>query len=786
MPLVSDSFPNLLNGISRQPSAVRLPTQGERQINFVPYPEEGLRDRPATQHLALLEADTWTEAFIHMINRDASERYVVVITDGDLRVFDLEGNEKTVAFPDGKTSLSSAAPRSAFRATTVADYTFIVNSGTTVAMAADTSDDNGEEALIFVKGASASTVFTISVNGSEVANHDTGSSGDDQNDIAAALATDLTSGLGAGWTVTRELHVIHVKKDDGSAFTITGGDTRSNTQVSIVKNKVNAFTDLPTLAPTDFMVKVVGDPGGNDDDYWVKFVPNNPSEDFDEGNWEETVAPGIPYTLDAATMPHVLVREGDGTFTYREQTWADRTAGDENTNPDPSFVGRKINDVFFHRNRLGFLADDNMILSEAQEFFNFFLPTVTTVADNHPIDVQTSTTKVSILRRAVQFDEDVYAISDQGRFRLDYGDVLSPETAELVLVDNYEINVGAAPVAGDKTFFFAIPKGSFGGMREVFVDTDSGLQDAADISRHVSDYLPDNIYKLAVGVNENILIALSTDETDTLYAYKYYWAGNEKKQSAWFEMSAPAGATILNADFIGTELFLVLQYADGVYLEKMQFASGYKDTGVDFEFLLDRKVDEGDCTVSYSSANKQTTFTLPYEPDEDTVKVVVRTTDADHAQGEVLNPVSVTGADVVVTGDYSSSEVFIGQSFERRYRLSPPVVRRYGPDGSSAVVATSRLQVLRMTIVFGPSRYFRVEITPEARTMTTKAFSGIILGTISSALNEVVLSEGNFSFAVNAEAGRVDIDIVNDSVFPSRFLSVDWVGKFTQKSRRLR
>ena len=45
MPLVSSSIPNLINGVSQQPPALRLASQGEEQINCMPSPVEGLKKR---------------------------------------------------------------------------------------------------------------------------------------------------------------------------------------------------------------------------------------------------------------------------------------------------------------------------------------------------------------------------------------------------------------------------------------------------------------------------------------------------------------------------------------------------------------------------------------------------------------------------------------------------------------------------------------------------------------------------------------------------------------------
>lgn len=46
-------------------------------------------------------------------------------------------------------------------------------------------------------------------------------------------------------------------------------------------------------------------------------------------------------------MPYILRREADGTFTCTTADWNERKTGDEDSNPTPSFVGNKINDIFF-------------------------------------------------------------------------------------------------------------------------------------------------------------------------------------------------------------------------------------------------------------------------------------------------------------------------------------------------------------------------------------------------------------------------------------------------------
>ena len=45
------------------------------------------------------------------------------------------------------------------------------------------------------------------------------------------------------------------------------------------------------------------------------------------------------------TMPHALINNNNGTFTFKELDWVDRTCGDTDTNPDPTFLGKTIQNL---------------------------------------------------------------------------------------------------------------------------------------------------------------------------------------------------------------------------------------------------------------------------------------------------------------------------------------------------------------------------------------------------------------------------------------------------------
>lgn len=127
MPLIHDTIPQFFNGVSQQAPNLRRESQVEDQVNCLSSIAEGITPRAHSEFLSLLEDGLLGEVAIHIINRSADERFVVVLGNESIRVFDLDGNEMTVTFPAGTDYLVSTNPKRDFRAYTVKDYTFIVN-----------------------------------------------------------------------------------------------------------------------------------------------------------------------------------------------------------------------------------------------------------------------------------------------------------------------------------------------------------------------------------------------------------------------------------------------------------------------------------------------------------------------------------------------------------------------------------------------------------------------------------------------------------------------------------
>jgi uncharacterized Zn-binding protein involved in type VI secretion len=371
---------------------------------------------------------------------------------------------------------------------------------------------------------------------------------------------------------------ITIWRTDGVHSTITV--SASNPQTLFVDSY-----DAISFANAVFAVKP--DPTTQQGTYYVRWNTIANDGKTTSGNWEECPARGIPVAFDASTMPHRLVRMSDGNFVFAPIVWKDREVGDEISAPDPTFVGTEIQDTFFFKNRLGFLAKGSTILSRAGEYFDFFPTTATDVLDDDPIDAESSSKQVSVLRYGLPFQAQLILFSDQQQFSLGSGEkLLTPGTAAgdtlaAVAVDRCE------PVSSGSNIYFASPSGEHTTIREMFVSPDTLTPDSADVSAHCPTYIPANIKKMAACEGKKTVFVLSYDDPASIYVYRYYWNGDEKIQSAW-------GKWTFSQEIVYMDVFdnflIIAAEADGtLFLARVNLETKAVTVGLSYKVLLDQQ-----------------------------------------------------------------------------------------------------------------------------------------------------------------------------------------------------
>lgn len=788
MTLISTSIPNLINGVSQQPPSVRLVTQAEKQENGLSSVVDGLTKRPPTEHknffitgLSSQQQTDFANAFIHPIrNSDNTLHFLVIQKDGTVTICDSAGTVKSLTNNGSSYLAGLTNPSTELTATTVADFTFLVNKTKTVAQSSNASPTRNPEALVHVAKSDYSVTYTLSITkGGQTYTREISTmasvqdSTADSADAEKSIQTDrIASNLRYNTTTETAYYgttsgasipginfalygnVIHIYgSSSNDDFTLEATDSRGGEHLRVFKGETPDFKKLPTQSPENFVIKVSGDNTKGQDDFYVKFNTN-----VTNGRpvWKETIKSGILTTIDPATMPHSLTYNGSA-YTLGTQAYDDRLVGDDITNSFPSFIGEKINDVFFHRNRLGFLADENVIFSEAGEYFNFFSKTVVTLVDSAPIDVAVSNNQVSILRHAVPFNESLLLFSDFSQFRLSAEQLLTPETVSIDVTTRFEASLVAKPKGAGKYVYFPTKKGAFSGLREYFVDISTETNDASEITAHIPSYIAGTVKSMAASSNEDMVCLITDDDATVVYPYKFFYKGNDKLQSAWSQWKFSGSVRFM--EFDQSDLFFVTQYGGKVALERMNFSRDDALADTSFPVLLDRRVK--------LTGND----TLPYT---DATAIYVTTAGA------------IVTASAAATFQAGGGTVYAGVPYTLIYRFSQQVFRN-----QKQPITTGRLQLKNMAVVYANTGFFNVVTVPHknlpvaSRTTYTRAFTGRVVGGGTNILGTVPLDTGTYRFGLQANAQNAQIELQSASHLPCSFQSAEVEAEFVLRSQRM-
>jgi len=640
--------------------------------------------------------------------------------------------------------------------------------------------------------------------------------GADTTPVQVATVGTAAAGLLSGVTISQSGSVLWLRSS--SAMTIAASDARANADITAILSQVQAFTELPTIAPVGYQVEITGDPGNNFDGYYVEFKPK--SGTFGEGTWSEVVSPGVEYKIKATTMPHILVRLPSGQFHFGPAdgstqggvvlpAWGQRTAGDYNTSPDPSFIGYAINDLTVYKSRLVMLADENIILSRTREFFEFFPETVTTVLDTDPIDLVASNNRVSVLRYAVPYQDELILFSSQYQFRFNAAEtVLTPATAQITVLTQYELDPLLRPQQVGGGIVFCQANGGWSQFREFsFRGAGTALTaDTQDLTAYVSSYIPRGVYKAAVNDTGNsaYFISSQTGYENRIYVYKFFFRntgnGAERAQSSWSYWEFKG--KVLQVICIREVLYCLFQQGSQVFLELIP-VQDRSNTSV-YPLLLDREISTTTDTPTalrvapgvYSAITKQTTWTLPFTMLALTEAWSALTQSATSTSGGFVGGVKLASASsgntLTAKGDWSTAEVFFGESFQFRYRFSRfKYMKELG--GGKASANYMRTQVRSAKLRYHETGYFEIHVFPEYREPGKYIFDGTVIAVRDSRIGQLASDEedaqryyeGVFNIPIMSRGNQCLVEIRNPTPHPCKFSTCEWAAILSGKTRGL-
>ena len=420
---------------------------------------------------------------------------------------------------------------------TLNDYTFVLNKKKTVAMKPELTHATGfdeHRAQIVINIAANSTDYKVILTqgGSAVTFSVTSaSSGASSDVIAGDLATAITAN--AAYTATQVGASVYITSSAAFSVETRGGGSESS--IFALTDTISNVARLPLQSKNGYVVRVVNAEDIDIDDMFVKFTTDG-GGNFGTGQWEETAAPGITYKFDELTMPHQLVRDSDGKFSYSTVNWNDRIVGDDNTNPIPSFVNHSISHIFFYRNRMGFLSGQNVVLSRAGDLFNFWNESAQVAVNDDVIDVSAAGKRPVFLNyvQPTAVGLVMYSTTEQFLLSTD-SDILAPTSAKVNALSAYECDPNVESVSLGTSQAFVSKTPLYTRLFELNEISSEQPPLMADQTAQIPELIPESINSLVASPALSV-VSMGTVGQSTIYQYRFLARTREERLvNSWYK-----------------------------------------------------------------------------------------------------------------------------------------------------------------------------------------------------------------------------------------------------------
>lgn len=887
MAAISQKIIGLIGGVSQQPDSLMIPGQLRECVNYYPDPSFGLTKRPGTKYVRRID-NSLADGSWFFICKGLDDKLLLQIGyDGATRLWDVQsGDELTInAVAASAQTYASHDNRSDLEVLQINDYVFILNRSVFVQNDTVNSAAASPYGFVTLETVAYNTTYRVTLNGN-VFSYSTPATGSLN---ANTIITNLTNAINgnANFVATAVANYIHIKRTDDADFSIEASGGLSGTAIKAYKNEIADSADLPAQFLNNAVISIGASDETTADNYYLTFETSDGGSKG-AGTWVESVGSDVNLGVDPTTMPHALIREADGTYSFRElseaaaaafttsttvngipqtvevtsngparwnigqtfsvynggtgarlrlkvssinanrqitgvtiaraghdystndvvhnnegdtftitsvasgtisgstwatQYWNPRAVGDEESAPDPSFVGERITGISFFKNRLILMSNENIVCSQAGEFLNFYPATVITTIKSDPIDISAGATTRIEFRYGLQRANGLMLFADNSQYILQTRtDAFAPDTAELNLVSNYSHTIEITPLDLGNTFVIVEENDTSVAVNELTIRSDEQPL-KKELSKLIPSYVPNGIEIVINSLSASLFGFISVQEPQSIYFFRYYTQDEERLLASWFKWTFPAN--VLLAELHEDEMFIVLEGDSQPILCRTELMTETPGGAIEFEGkYVDLRIDVFDYypDVEYVDADEKTRIYFRQGINiADATACLVTLSEVDNSfvtYPDVVEDLAAA-ADrqyyVEVDGDQSALQFAIGYQYNSEARL-PGFY--YKKDKQADVINVPTIHRLR--VFSHESGPFKSTLRVPGRTTFELTLPQIVADNYLNNAAPMIRTSENI-IPIMAYGRDADLTLSCDSPFPLSLVNLVWEGQYNSK-----
>ena len=818
MTAISQRIPNFLGGVSQQADEKMLLGQVKEALNCYPDITLGMLKRPGGKFLGKLSgltANTANSAAWFSVLQSATEKYIASVSSaGVLSVWNmLNGQTATINYPTGRqasiVSYLTATDYRSIKTLTINDYTYILNTEKTVTAKAAPTWNAKRQATLVVSTVEHAITYSVTI-GASTFTYTSPASGSGNlviSTVMSGISAAITSGFATKTIIDNTIYLTFSSDTNVSAF---GGP--DGKYMRVFQDSVEAFTKLPEQGKYGQVVKVAN-ASASLDDFYLKFVAEDGTSG--KGYWEETIAPNVSTGFTESTMPIALIRtsaspltfvatfldgstqiDGSATGSVDDNTlvWNARIVGDESSNSQPTFVGSTISDIFLFNNRLGFLTQDNVSMSQAGDYYNFYHKSATTLTASDPIDLSCASIKPAIVRSVVPVTQGLLLLSDSQQFLMEAENgAWTPSNCTISTIANYEYDRYLKPVDLGSTILYVSRNQNWARAFEIFIRGQRETPTVTETTKVVPEWIPSSITD-AVGSAQNGLWVGSGRTSRYMYIYRFYEQGEERPMASWVKWYLPSN--VIHAAVQSDVLYVITSGTEGYTSTQYKLVQAATTGGLvnslgnSVDPALDSWSEVTDAAIvspapptapSYNQVTDVTKVYLPtYFDTTKSIKFVVGTLKAGGSgtQSGYTNTAAMLsdggGTYFNIPSDVSTNYIYVGYE----YNMEVTLPKYYYNMGQQGVDFTAVTTTARMSFYTGLGGDVYFIINDRSRPSWYN-ISGIRLADFYTANTAPFRDSYIYKVPIHQRPDNYTMKVTSNTPFPVSLVSMQWEGRYS-------
>lgn len=772
MAFIKGTYPPLIGGVSQQGKHARMPNQVTQQVNMLSDVVTGPRRRAGMR--LIRDLDVSPSVLVEVLNVGQVEALVLVDTStGKVLGYRLDG-ARDKFFEHTTKYLKDVAPN-LVRIVQHSNNIYFLNTTRIVEKSEPEPEPNVEPShqgyFYIATGALFKTFWlTIEVDGTKhTVEHKTPESGADKaapEVVADALMTKLAAhaevGNAKGYDYHRVGGYVYIKAPNPIKVDSATGSTYVRTSgASIVKDTSQLPAQLPEQA--EGYVIQVGYEKAAQYYYW----------DYHEAAWKERAAYNQRYRL--KNLPVVLNAE---TLELTELEAGTRPAGNADNNPDPHFVTRPITGMGSFQGRLVLLTGEYVSMSASAEVGRWYRRSMTTLDDDDPIEIASTTTLGVDYQYAIPYNGDLLLASEHVQGMIGGRTVVTPKNAVISVASQYRMQPNVRPVSTGKTLLY--PTYSSIGYSTLWEMLPSEFAEgqlyAQNIMEHLPQYIAGEVKQITTSQTAGIAVIL--DSSNRLIVHQYLWEGSEKVHSAFHEWTFQE--EILAISMRTNLLHVVAKDSRGRIRQfDWDVISGLGDT-----WKYQPKLD-GFIKVKVQDSALQVPAWMYSKEELSSGRILVQV----HLGNNT--PHTITVKDWEREGDYyighsdylkEVSEAVIGYQFKSVLEPTAPVLK----DWQGTPILTERAVLHRVTFQFERTGVVQVQVKDRARSFETQLVMPIRMYSNDLDAGEPIAGAGTEHIPCRTDMQSTRFILSTDGVYDMNITAIEFSYRHNQRGRRER